>query len=84
MLKKNDQIKIVYRCMYMMDFCQKASTTMSPTSGHSETMQQTCEGLSKIFASLGADFEGIAQMVMKGFTKKEIKTMLETSKKDLK
>ena len=84
MLKKNDQIKIMYICMNMMQFCQEASKTMAPTPTHSETMQNTCEGLAKIFASLGGDFEKIAQMVMMGFSKKEIKTILATSKKNLK
>ena len=84
MLKKNDQIKIIDYCVHMMEFCQEASKAMAPTTTHSESMQKTCEGLSKIFSSLGEDFESIAKMVMKGFTKKEIKTILASSKKELK
>lgn len=85
MLKKNDQIKIIHCSLNMMHFCHDASKIMTPTPGHSETMQQTCQGLSKIFSSLEKDFENIAKMSMSGFTKKEIKTIIIIkSKKDLK
>jgi len=81
MLKKNDQIKIIHVCVSMMEFCNTASKTLGPTQMQTETMQKTCEGLSKIFSSLEGDFEKIAKMVMKGFTKKEIKAILEKKKK---
>ena len=84
MLKKNDQIKIVHLCVNMMEFCQKASTTIMPDSAYSESLQETCKGLSKIFASLGEDFERIAQMTMVGFSEKEIKSLMAKSKKDFK
>jgi len=84
MLKKNDQIKIIHVCANMMEFCHDASKIMMPDPTHSDTMQQTCKGLSKIFSSLGEDFEKIAKMVMLGFTKKEIKTMVDSIKKDYK
>jgi len=81
MLKKNDQINIIEKCVNMMHFCNDASKIMTPDPTHSETMQKTCEGLSKIFSALEKDFEIIGKMVMKGFTKKEIKKMLEKKKK---
>ena len=82
MLKKIDQIKILYICTSMMDFCKDATKTIGPpdTQMHTESMQKTCEGLGRIFSSLGEDFERIAILVMKGFTKKEIKTILEKKK----
>lgn len=84
MLKKNDQIKIIHYCVNMMEFCHDASKIMIRDQNHSDTMQKTCKGLSKIFSLLEEDFETIAKMIMKDFSKKEIKTMLATSKKDFK
>ena len=50
-----------------MDFCQNATKTIGPKEMQTETMQKTCEGLGRIFSSLGEDFERIAILVMKGF-----------------
>jgi len=57
---------------------------MTPDPNHSDTMQQTCKGLSKIFSLLEEDFEKIIKMVMMGFSDKEIKTIMAKSKKDFK
>ena len=77
MIKKNDQIKIIEYCVNMMEFCNHASKTIGPplTQMHTEAMQKTCEGLARIFTSLEKDFENIAKLVAKGFTKKEIKAI---------
>jgi len=79
MIKKNDQIKILNICTSMMRFCRQASKTIGPptTQMQTENMQKTCDGLARIFSSLEKDFETISKLVMKGFTKKEIKKMLE-------
>lgn len=80
MHKKNDQIKILHICTSMMKFCHEASKTIGPTQMHTENMQKTCEGLGRIFSSLEKDFETISKLVAKGFTKKEIKAILEKDK----
>ena len=78
MLKKNDQIKIMNVCTNMMEFCHNASKTIGPsTQMQTESMQKTCDGLSRIFSSLEKDFETISKLIMKGFTKKEINIILE-------
>lgn len=84
MIKKNDQIKILYICTSMMEFCHEASKTIGPTQMNTEAMQKTCEGLGRIFSSLENDFETISKLIMKGFTKKEIKTMIEINNMETK
>lgn len=84
MLSKNDKIEIMHVSIYMMYFCHDASKTMKPILGHSETIQQTCKGLSNIFSLLEKEFETISKIIVKDFSKKEIKKMIESSKKGFK
>ena len=84
MLKKNDQMKIMYLCLNMMEFCKNASKTIVVPPIQTEDMQKICEGLSRLFLSFGEDFKEIGKLVMKGFTKKEIKTLMAKPKKDFK
>lgn len=62
MKKYIENIEIIIVCLKSMEFCQKASQTMTPIPTQSVTMQETYESLSKIFSSFGKDFELIANL----------------------
>lgn len=60
-MEKNE-MGIIFCCLNNIEFFRKASKTMTPIPTQSMTMQQTYESLSKIFSSIGKDFEMIAKM----------------------
>jgi len=66
---------ILLYCLDCIEYCQKAAKSIVADPMHTETMQKTCEGLSRIFTSIEKDFVTISKLAMKGFTKKEIKEL---------
>jgi len=70
--------------MNHIEFCHTASKTMTPKPTDSDFTKEIGNGFSKIFLSLGEDFEEIAKMVMKDFTDKEITSIITSFKKDSK
>jgi len=52
--------KILLLCFQELDFCQKASTALTPKPDSSESMQKTYESLTAIFSSLARSYEIIA------------------------
>jgi hypothetical protein len=62
MKKYIENIEIILICLKSIEFCQKASQTMTPIPTQSKTMQETYESLSRIFSSFGKDFELIVNL----------------------
>lgn len=64
--KKNiiekETFQIILFCLRQVQFCRHAAKVMTPNTSHSDTMQDTCKGLSHIFSALGNDFEIIASL----------------------
>ena len=54
---------IIFFCLICVEYCQKASKHMVEPPMQTESMQKTCEGLSRVFSSFAKDFEKIAKMV---------------------
>ncbi len=79
MKKYIENIEIIIICLKSMEFCQKASQTMTPIPTQSVTMQETYESLSKIFSSFGKDFELITNLagVSLDITTHKAKVILE-------
>lgn len=79
MKKYIENIEIIFICLKSMEFCQKASQTMTPIPTQSKTMQETYDSLSKIFSSFGKDFELIVNLagVSLDITTQKAKVILE-------
>ncbi len=59
--KSKKDIMIIIYCLRQVQFCRLASKTMTPSTTHSDSMQDTYNGLSVIFSELGKNFEQIAK-----------------------